>query len=165
MILEILKIVHAVFGAAGISAGTWVVFGFLKGQLFTKWTVVFLNCALVTSVTGLLIPFHHFLPAHWAAISAVYVVGVAVLAWRKYGLIGIWALLFAFSTMLVLCIDVLVVLSHIFERLIPIQPKVHFFIAESMVILLFIGLKLFTVRLYRASQAQPTVRIQVNGCN
>lgn len=165
MILEILKIVHAVFGAVGISTGTWVVFGLLKGRLFKKWTVVFLNFALVTSATGLLIPFHHFHPTHWAAMSAVYVVGVAALAWRKYGLVGIWALLFAFSTMLVLCIDVLVVISHIFEKLIPVQPKVHFFIAESMVILLFIGMKLFTVRMYRASQDEPTVWTQVNGCN
>jgi hypothetical protein len=165
MILAILKFVHVVSGAVGIGAGAWVVFGILKGKLFKNWTFVFLRCALVASVTGLLFPFHHFLPTHWAAMSAVYISGVAVLAWRRCHLTDIWALIFALSIMLVLCVDVLVVIAHIFEKLIPVQPKMHFIIAESMVMLLFLGLKLFTMMMYRVSQAEPTVRTQVNGCN
>lgn len=120
---------------------------------------------LIASVTGLLIPFHHFLPTHWAAISAVYVVGIAVLAWRRYGLEGIWALIFALSTMLVFCLNILVVIAHVFEMLIPTQPKLLFLITELMAMLLFAGFGLFTVRMYRNSQAEPTGRPQVNGCN
>lgn len=41
MILEILKFVHVVFGAVGICAGAWVVFGILKGKLLKKWTVIY----------------------------------------------------------------------------------------------------------------------------
>jgi hypothetical protein len=98
-------------------------------------------------------------------MSAVYVSGVAVLAWRRYRLAGIWALLFALSTMLVLCLDIFVVLAHIFEMLIPAQPKRLFLAMELMVLLLFGGLSLLTVRKHRESQAGPMVRPQVNGCN
>jgi hypothetical protein len=165
MIIEILKFVHVVFGGIGIGAGTRVALGLLKGTLFTKWTIVFLNCSLVVSVTGLFFPFHHFLPTHWAAMSAVYVAGVAVLAWCRYGLDGIWALIFALSSMLVLCLDFFVVIAHVFKMLIPTQPKPFFLITELMAMLLFAGLGLFIARRYRNSSVRSVVRPQVNGCH
>lgn len=165
MILQILKFVHIVFGAVGIGAGAWVLFGFLKGNLFKKWSVVFLKCSLVASATGLLFPFHHLLPVHGASMSAVYVSGVAILAWRKYRLAGIWALIFALSTMLVLCLDVGVAIEHVFVSLIPTQPKSLFLITELLVMLLFAGFGLFTVKRYRSPQVRLTIRPQVNGCN
>jgi hypothetical protein len=165
MIFTILKFVHAVSGTIAIGAGAWMLFGFLEGKLYKKRVAVFFEFTVVASASGLLFPFHHFLPAHWAAMSAVYVSGVAVLAWRRYRLAGIWALLFALSTMLVLCLDIFVVLAHIFEMLIPAQPKRLFLAMELMVLLLFGGLSLLTVRKHRESQAGPMVRPQVNGCN
>jgi hypothetical protein len=148
MIYVILKLVHVIFGAIGICAGTWVALGFLKGTLFTKWAFVFLNCALVASVTGLFFPIQHFLPTHWAAMSAVYTAGVAVLALCRYGLDGIWAPIFALSSILLLCLDFFVVIAHVFKMLIPTQPKPFFLITELMAMLLFAGLGLFIVRKY-----------------
>ena len=165
MIFTILKFVHAVSGVIAISAGAWMLFGLLEGKLYKKRVAVFFEFSVVASASGLLFPFHHFLPAHWAAMSAVYVSGVAVLAWRRYRLAGILALFFELSTMLVLCLDIFVVLAHIFEILIPAQPKPLFLTMELMVLLLFVGLSLLTVRKHRDSQAGPMVRPQVNGCN
>jgi hypothetical protein len=142
-----------------------VLFGVLEGKLYKKWAGVFLKCALVASATGLLFPFHHFLPVHWAAMSAVYVSAVAVLAWRRYGLAGIWALIFALSTMLILCLDVEVAIEHAFVMLVPTQPKLLFLITELMVMLLFVGFGLFTVRRYRNPPVRLTVRPQVNRSN
>lgn len=157
MISAILKFVHVVSGAIAIGAGAWVLFGVLKGKLFKKWASSFLKCALVASATGLLFPFHHYLPTHWIAMSAVYFSVVAVLAWRIYGLAGIWALLFALSTMLVWCLDVLVVIAHVFVILIPTQPTL-FLIMESIVILLYVGSGLFIVKRYRDWQVELMVR-------
>jgi Mn2+/Fe2+ NRAMP family transporter len=98
-------------------------------------------------------------------MSAVYVVGVAVLAWRRYHLADIWALILALNIMLVLCLDILVVIAHVFVMLIPPQPKLSFLITESIVMLLFVVLGIFTARKYRASQAGRTVQPMVNGCN
>jgi hypothetical protein len=149
--------IHAISGAIAIGAGAWVLSGFLKGKLFKKGAIVFLKCAVVASATGLLFPFHHLLPTHWAAMSSVYVSGVAVLSWRRYGLAGIWPLLFALSTMLVWCLDISVVIAHVFELLIPTQHKM-FLITESTVKLLFVGLGLFIVKRYRNSQVELMVR-------
>jgi len=161
MIFTILKYVHIVSGVIAISAGTWVLFGILAGKLFKKWAAVFLKCALVASATGLLFPFHHFLFSHWVALSAVYVSAVAVLAWRKYRLVGLWALFFALSAMLVFCFDVLVVITHIFAMLVPMLPKPLFLISECMVLPLFAGIGLFIVKRYRDSKSEPAIEPQV----
>lgn len=165
MILEILKFVHIIFGAAGVYAGARMAFSILTGSPLKRWPLTFLKCALVTSATGLLFPFHHFLPTHGAAMSAVYVSGAAVLAWRKYHLSGHWALLFMLSTMLVFCLDILAVIAHVFGMLIPAQPMPLFLITECMVMLLFAGLGLLTVRRYHNPPARSTGRPQVKECN
>jgi hypothetical protein len=160
MISAMLKFIHVVSGAIAIGAGAWVLFGVLEGKLFKKWAVIFLKCALVASATGLLFPFHHFLPTHWVAMSTVYVSVVAVLAWRIYGLAGIGALLFALSAAFVWCLDVLVVIAHVFEMLIPTQHKLLLIIMESIVVLLFAGSGLFIVKRYRDSQVERMARIR-----
>jgi len=165
MILEIMKFVHTVSGAVGVCAGAQVVLGILTGKPLKRWPTIFLKSALVASATGLLFPFHYFLPTHWAAMAAVYVCGAAVLAWRKYHLAGIWALLFALSTILVFCLDILTVIAHAFEMLIPTQPKSLFLVTELMTMLLFVGIGLFTVRRYHNQSARSAGRPQVNGCN
>jgi peptidoglycan/LPS O-acetylase OafA/YrhL len=61
------------------------------------------------------------------------------------------------STMLVWCLDVLVVIAHVFEMLIPTQPTL-FLIMESIVVLLFVGSGLFIVKRYRYSQVELMAR-------
>ena len=165
MFLVVLKFVHIFFGVVGIGYGAWVLRGVLCGKLFKKWALLFLLCALITSASGLLFPLHGFLLVRWAAMSAVYVAGVAVFAWRRYGLAGIWSLLFALSTLLVLCLDVEVAIEHVFVKLLPTQPQPLFLISELMVMLLFVCLGLFTVKRYRASQVEPKVQPLVNECD
>lgn len=155
MILGILKLAHVLFALIEIGAGIVVLFGLFSGELLDKWSVIFLKCALATGVTGLLFPFHHFLPAHWAAMLEIYFSGVAVFAWRRFRLAGVWDPAFALSILLIVCLNILVAIAHIFEylqafrMLVPTQPKLMFLITESMVMLLFTGLGIFTVKRYR----------------
>jgi hypothetical protein len=149
MILRLLKFVHVAFGLIGLVAGTWVLFGMLAGVFLEKWTVVFLKCALAVSVTGLLFPFHHFLPTHWAAMFGIYASGIAVLAWRRYYLAGIWALVFVLCITFVLCLNVLVAITHVFGMLTLTYPKLLFPLIESVVTLIFAGFGIFTVKRYR----------------
>ncbi len=153
MILGFLKFVHIVFGLIGLVAGIWVLFGMLAGEFLEKWAVIFLKCALAASVTGLLFPFHHFLPTHWAAMLGIYTSGIAVLAWRRYHLAGIWALVFVLCIAFVLCLDVLVVIAHIFGMLALTHPRLLFPVIESIVTLLFAGFCIFTVKRYRNRSA------------
>lgn len=165
MIFVILKLVHVIFGAIGIGAGAWTVFSILTGKSLKRWPIVFLKCSLVASATGLLFPFRHFLLTHWVAMSGIYISGMAVLAWCKYHLAGIWASIFALSTMFVFCLNILVVIAHVFTMLIPTQHKPSFLITELMAMLLFASLGLFIVRKYFNPSARSAVRSQVNGCN
>jgi hypothetical protein len=162
VILGILKLVHILFGLIGIGAGTVVLFSMFAGELLDKWSVILLKCSLAVSVTGLLFPLHHFLPTHWAAMLEICFSGVAVLAWRRFRLTGIWAPVFALSIILVVCLNILVAIAHIFEylpvfkMLAPTQPKLLFLITESMVMLLFAGLGIFTVKRYRNRPTSST---------
>lgn len=165
MILEILKLINAVTGAAGFFVGTRVVVDILARKPLHRWPIVFLKCALIASATGLLLSFHQLDPAHWAAMSSVYVAGAAILALRRYRLSGIWSLFFELSIMLVLYLNIVVGIAHLFEMLIPAQPKSLFLITELMVMLLFAGFGLFAVRRYRNPPVRLTARSQVNGCN
>jgi hypothetical protein len=168
VILGILKLVHILFGLIGIGAGTVVLLGMFTGELLDKWSAIFLKCALAVSVTGLLFPLHHVLPTHWAAMLEIYVSGVAILAWRRFRLAGIWAPAFALSMIFTLCLNILVAIAHVFdylpvfEMLAPTQPKLLFLITESMVMLLFAGLGIFTVKRYRNRPTSSTDRPQVN---
>jgi hypothetical protein len=149
MILGILKFVHVAFGLTALGAGGVALFGIFSGELLGKWTKIFLECALTASVTGLLFPFHHLLPTHWAAMLSVYVCAVVVLAWHKYRLAGIWAPVFAISVMVVLCIDFLVVIDHVFMMFDPTQFRLMCIVTGSTITLLFSGIGLFTVNRYR----------------
>jgi hypothetical protein len=153
MILGFLKFIHVTFGLIGLVAGTRVLFGMLAGVFLEKWVVIFLKCALAASVTGLLFPFHHFLPTHWAAMLGIYTSGIAILAWRRYYLAGIWALVFVLCIAFVLCLDVLVAIAHIFGMLVFTHHKLLFPLIESMVTLLFAGFCIFAVTRYRNKSA------------
>jgi hypothetical protein len=75
---------------------------------------------------------------------------------------------FALGIIIVVCLNVLVVNAHIldylpvFKMLAPTQPKLLFLITESMVMLLFAGLGIFTVKRYRNRPPSSTDRPQVN---
>jgi hypothetical protein len=152
VILGVIKLVHILFGLIGLGTGIMVLFGMFAGQLLDKWSAIFLKCALAASVTGLLFPTHHFLPTHGAAMLEIYASAMAVLAWRRFRLAGVWALIFALSMIFTLCLNILVAIAHIFEYLpvftlmAPAQPKLLFLITESMVMLFFAGLGVFTVK-------------------
>jgi hypothetical protein len=89
MIVYILTFIYIGLELIAIGAGVIVLFGLLMGILLNKWAVLFLKCSLATSVTVLLFPFEHFTLTQEASMLSVYGAGVAVLAWRKFQLMGV----------------------------------------------------------------------------
>ncbi len=162
MILGVLKLVHILFGLIGLGTGIMVLFGMFAGELLEKWSAIFLKCSLAVGVTGLLFPAYYFLPTHWAAMLQIYISAMAVLAWRRFRLAGVWALIFALSIIFTLCLNILVAIAHIFDylpvfkMLAPAQPKLLFLIIESIVMLFFKGLGIFTVMRYRNRPIKST---------
>jgi hypothetical protein len=143
MIISILTFLHVVSALVAIGFGARVLVGILTRELLHKWPVRFLECSLVTSVTGLLLPFHQFLPTHWAYMLSVYLSGAAVLAWRKFHFAGVWSTIFAMSIPIVLYLDVLAVIVQVFKRipslmaLAPTLSESPFLVTEFVVLMPF----------------------------
>jgi hypothetical protein len=143
MILSILTFLHVVSALVAIGFGAIVLVGILTRELLNKWPVLFLKCSLVTSVTGLMFPFHQFLPTHWAYMLSVYLSGAAVLAWRKFHFARVWGSIFAMSIPIVLYLDVLAVIVQIFKHtpslmaLAPTLSESPFLVTEFVVLMPF----------------------------
>jgi hypothetical protein len=143
MILSILTFLHVASALVAIGFGAIVLVGILTRELLNKWPVRFLKCSLVTSVTGLLFPFHQFLPTHWAYMLSVYLSGAAVLAWRKFHFAGVWSSIFAMSIPIVLYLDVLAVIVQVFKHtpsltaLAPTLSESPFLVTEFVVLMPF----------------------------
>ena len=155
MILEIVRFVHVVCALIGMGSGIAVLFGMLIGEFPHRWAAIFLKCALVTSVSGLLLPHHSFLVTDRMSILIIYLSALAIIAWRRYGLSGIWAPVFAMSMDVALCLEILVAVAHIlrysrfFEEFSPTHPGVVFCIAELIAALPFTGFGVLIVKRYR----------------
>jgi hypothetical protein len=143
MILSILTFLHVASALVAIGFGTIVLAGILTRELLNKWAVRFLKCSLITSVTGLLLPFHQFLPAHWAYMLSVYLSGAAVLAWRRFHFAGIWSSIFAMSIPMVVYLDLLALIVQVFMHipslmaLAPTLSESPFLVTEFVVLMPF----------------------------
>jgi hypothetical protein len=160
MTLSILAFLHVVSALLAIGFGAIVLIGILTRKLLNKWPVRFLKCSLVTSVTGLLFPFHQFLPAHWAYMLSVYLSGTAVLAWRKFHFAGIWSSIFAMSIPIVLYLDVVAVIVQVFKHipslmaLAPTQSESPFLVTEFVVLMPFAMYGIFAAKRFHNEPPQ-----------
>jgi hypothetical protein len=138
-----------------IGTGTVVLFGMLSGFLLNKWAVLFLKWSLAACVTGLLIPLKPFTLTQEASMLSVYGSGVAVLAWRKFHLIGVWQSIFVWSITLVLYLNIVVAVTQIFRRISlfesqnATQINLQFLATQSAVFVIFVVLGIGAVKRFR----------------
>jgi hypothetical protein len=155
--LNILTFINIALVLTAIVSGTKVLVGLLTGELFDKWAVLFLKCSLVASVAALLFQFHHLLPVQKASMLSVYTAGIAILAWRKYHLAGIWQPVFALSTAIVLYLNVLVAVTQILSHTQlpdgPAQLRPAFLVTQIFIAILFVG---FGIRALKEFHGRPT---------
>jgi hypothetical protein len=155
MIVSILTFIYFALGLIAIGAGTMVLFCLFHGFLLDEWAVFFLKCSLAACVTGLLIPFKHFTLTQEASMLSIYGAGVAVLAWRKFHLIGIWRPVFVWSITLILYLYIVVAITQIFKRISPFdsqnpaQYDLQFLAMQSVVFLIFVVLGIGAVKRFR----------------
>ncbi len=83
---------------------------------------------------------------------SVYVAGVAILAWRRFDLVGVWRSIFIMSITIVLYLNVLAAVAQVFNHvslinaLILAQFKSPVFALHVIVILLFVVLGITAAR-------------------
>ena len=155
MILSILTFLHVVSALVAIGFGAIVSVGILRRELLNKWPVRFIECSLVTSVTGMLFPFHQFLPTHWSYMLSVYLSGAAVLAWRKFHFAGVWSSIFAMSIPIVLYLDVLAVIVQVFRRIPSLMALAPTLSESPFLVTEFVALMPFAIYSIVAVKAVP----------
>jgi hypothetical protein len=141
--MRIFEWIQVALGLLAIGSGATVLRGVLKVTLSGHRVVRFLECSLVASLACLLPLTRHLLPIQGICMLSVYCAGVAVLAWRKFHLAGLWRAIFAFSIVAVLYLDVVSVSMRLFN---------HFEIAQLLFALAFVALGVLSIR--HAQQAQ-----------
>jgi phosphoglycerol transferase MdoB-like AlkP superfamily enzyme len=114
--MKTLEWIQVVFGLLAIGFGAAVLRGILRVKLSYKWPVLFLKCSLIASIAGLLPPGHQLSPIQALCMLSVYCSGVAVLAWLRFDLAGIWRTVFAFLMTVVLYLNIVSLSIQLFKQ-------------------------------------------------
>jgi hypothetical protein len=148
--------VHVVISLVGIGSGLVVVYGFLTAQRLDLWTGIFLATTVLTSVTGFLLPFEHFMPSHAVGILSMLVLAVAILARYALHLAGVWRRIYVVSAVIALYLNVFVLIAQLFQKvetlraLAPNQSEPPFLLTQLVVLVLFVGIGIAATIKFRA---------------
>jgi len=154
-------LVHVVLSLVGIVAGLIVVFGMFASKKLEGWTALFLATTVLTSVTGFFFPFDHILPSHIVGIVSLVVLAIAILALYALRLAGAWRWIYVVSAVVALYLNVFVGVVQAFQKLpllaslAPTQSEPPFLIAQSVVLVIFIGFGVVTVRSFHPPAEAP----------
>jgi hypothetical protein len=147
--------VHVLLSLIGIFAGIIVMFGLFAGKRLDGWTAVFLVSTVATSVTGFLLPFHHFMPSHGVGIVSLIVLVGAILARYSFHLADGWRRTYVVSAMISLYLNVFVLIAQAFQKvpalkaMAPTQSEPPFLVSQSVVMALFVVLTIVAAIRFR----------------
>jgi hypothetical protein len=127
----------------------------------TGWTALFLATTVLTSVTGFFFPRDHLLPSHTVGLISLAVLAVAILARYVYRLAGSWRGIYVGGAVLALYLNVFVGVVQAFQklpflsRLAPTQSELPFFVAQLIVMAIFVVLGILAVMRFRPTATTP----------
>lgn len=161
MSLSTFTFVHVLLSLIGIAAGFVVVAGLLGSKRMDGWTAIFLSTTVLTSVTGFGFPVKQFLPSHAIGILSLIVLAAAILARYTYALAGVWRRVYVICSMIALYFNVFVAVVQSFLKvpalhaLAPTGSEPAFVVAQSVVLLLFVGLGVLAGKRFRIGSLLP----------
>jgi len=135
--------VHVIISLIGIASGFIVLFGFLRGTLFTLWNSLFLITTVLTSVTGFGFPNTKVTPGIVVGILSLIVLAIVIFAFYAGRLKGAWRRTYVITAMIALYFNVFVLIAQLFEKvpaihaLAPTQTEAPFKIAQLLLLVLF----------------------------
>jgi hypothetical protein len=156
--LEIFTLFHVVLSLIGILAGFVVVYGLLTAKRLDGWTKVFLWTTVLTSVTGYFFPFHKLLPSHIVGLVSLLVLALCIYARYGQKLAGGWSRTYAITAVIALYLNVFVLVAQLFQKvpalkaLAPTQSEAPFLIAQTVVLLAFIVIGIFSATRFHQQQ-------------
>jgi hypothetical protein len=135
--------VHVIISLIGIASGFIVLFGLLRGALFSRWNSLFLITTILTSVTGFGFPNTKVTPGIILGILSLIALAIAVFALYSRHLNGAWRRTYVITAMVALYFNVFVLVAQLFEKvpaihaLAPTQTEAPFKIAQILLLVLF----------------------------
>jgi hypothetical protein len=111
-----LTIVHVLISLAGIGAGLIVIAGFMAGNRFPRWNLLFLAATTATSLTGFLFPITKLTPGIIVGMVSLGVLAVAFAARARN-----WPKTYILTASAAEFLNVLVLIAQLFEKL----PTLH----------------------------------------
>ena len=144
--LTIFTLVHVVISLIGILSGFVVAYGFLAARRLDGWTATFLASTVLTSVTGFLFPFHHFLPSHGVGIISLVILAMAIFARYSRKLAGAWRTTYVVAAMVALYLNVFVLVVQLFQKvpvlkaMAPTLSEPPFLVTQLVVMALYVAL-------------------------
>lgn len=143
---------HTWLSLIAIAVGAVVLRGLLDGRPPSLATNIFLVTAILTSVTGYLIPAPHLLPSHIVGAVALIVLAVALYARHARHFAGVWAPVYAASLVISEYLLIFVGIAQIFQKvpsaraLAPTGSEPPFAFAEGVVLVVFVVIGYLAVR-------------------
>jgi hypothetical protein len=155
--------INVAFGLFAARAGVIVLRGVFHRRLSSASTVRFLSCSLIASLAGLIPLTRHLTPVQQICILSGYCSGAALIAWRKFGLLGRWRGIFVLSITAILYFDFAFVSTGVFRNSLPFTPSAapsfsFFQLIQFLFAAAFIVLGILAVRSCRIESANlPTL--------
>src|SRR6516165_5448057 len=112
---------HVVISLIAILAGLIVMFGLLGSNRMPALTFIFLLFTILTSVTGLMIPFEKLLPSHILSILSLLLLAIACVALYGSKLSGAWRGIYVVTALASLYINMFVLVVQAFLKV----PSLH----------------------------------------
>src|SRR5271168_3872781 len=159
MSLATFTLLHVLISLIGIGSGLVVAYGLLASKPLDVSTAVFLTTTVLTSLTGFLFPVEHILPSHVLGVISIVALAIALAARYGLHLSGAWRAIYVVCAVLALYLNVFVLVAQIFMKvpaahaLAPTQKEPPFFIAQLVVMVIFIVLGIFAVKKFRFEPA------------
>ncbi len=151
--------VHVVLSLIGIATGFFVLFGMFKSKRMPGMTALFLLTTIATSATGFGFPFDHLLPSHKVGIISLVILAVALLALYGRNLSGRWRGVYVVTAVMALYLNVFVLVAQLFQKVAPLRAlaptgaEPPFFIAQGVVLLVFIVLGTMAFKRFRPARS------------
>jgi hypothetical protein len=146
---------HTIASLIALGTGILAVLALLGLRLPAVWTQLFLLTAVVTSATGFLFPVTAVLPSHIIGAIALVVLAAVLLARFVGRLAGAWRGVYAVGMVASLYFLFFVAIAQAFGKVpvlkaaAPTESEPPFAIAQGVTLVIFIGLGIAALRLFR----------------
>jgi hypothetical protein len=154
---------HTLVSLIAIVTGIPVVYGFLKSQVYPRWTTAYIVATALTLITSFLFPFHGFTPAIGVGILCILIFIPTLYAKYRTSLSGIWRPVYVAGATALLYFNCFVLIAQSFQKvpflhvLAPTGAEPPFAISQAILLIVAIAVGVLAVRRFRLPG--PVLRI------